>query len=201
MKNSGNIQKDLRPTKAETQFLTLAYNRFYDIFAEIMDDSFWSKDSWYRFSKVKDGFGVYSELMNYELLRWVLDNMKISRPPMEAEIARELFKFIRNIVIHFPFFDRWEDVWINQSLINWHKEGQFIDRFIRKYEGKEPVKYRFWEEQKKKTTYLSIRFPEHYEDDVHIYLKDILSEKEGVKFSFILMKQVLNTQVESVDEQ
>ena len=84
------MQNQLSPNQAEIQFLTLAYNRFYDIFAEVMDDSFWDKDSWYRFSKVKDGFGVYSELMNYEPLRWVLENMKISRPPMEAEIAKEL---------------------------------------------------------------------------------------------------------------
>ncbi len=194
------MKNELRPNQAEIQFLTLAYNRFYDIFAEVMDDAFWEKDAWYRFSKVKDGFGVYSELMNYEPLRWVLENLKISRPPMEAEIAKELFKFVRNVIVHFPFFERWEDVWINKSLINWHKEGQSIDAFIKKYEGKEPVKYRFWEAQKKKMTYLSICFPEQYEDNSHIYLKDILPEKEGCKFSFILMKQVLNTQVESIKE-
>ena len=64
--------------------------------------------------------------------------------------------------------------------------------------GKEHVKYRFWEGQNKKMTYLRIHFPGHYADDTRIYLKDILSEKEGIKFSFILMKQVLNTQVESI---
>lgn len=195
------MQEDLRPNKAEIQFLTLAYNRFYDIFTEVMDDSFWGKDSWYRFSKVKDGFAVYSELLNYEPLQWVLENMKISRPPVEAEIARDLFKFIRNVIIHFPFFDSWDDVWVNKSLVNWHKDSQFIDRFIRKYQGKETVKYRFWEADKKRMTYLSIHFPERYENDASIYLKDLLSEKEGVRFSFILMKQVLDTQVLSVDGQ
>ena len=194
------MPNQLRPNQAEIQFLTLAYNRFYDIFIEAMDDSFWKKDSWYRFSRVKDGFGVYSELLNYEPLQRVLENMKTSRPPVEAEIARELFKFIRNIVMHFPFFDCWEDVWINQLLINWYKEGQFIDRFIRKYAGRKPVKYRFWEEKGKKMTYLSIHFPEDYEGHNRIYLKDILSEKDGVKFSFILMGQVLNTQVDSITE-
>ena len=194
------MNSELRPNQAEIQFLNLAYNRFHDIFAEVMDDTFWDKDSWYRFSKVKDGFGVYSELMNYEQLQCVLENLKISRPPMEAEIAKDLFKFIRNVIVHFPFFERWEDVWINKSLINWHKEGQSIDAFLRKYEGKEPVKYRFWEAQKKKMTYLSICFPARYEDNSHIYLKDLMSEKEGGKFSFILMRQVLNTQVESIEE-
>jgi hypothetical protein len=195
------MQEGLRPNKAETQFLTLAYNRFYDIFKEVMADSFWEKDPWYRFSKVKDGFGVYSELLNYEPIGWILDNMKTSRPPMEAEIGRELFKFIRNVIVHFPFFDSWDDVWVNQSMVNWHKDSQSIERFIRKYKGKETVKYRFWEADKKRMTYLSINFPKHYEGDANIYLKDLLSERQGVRFSFVLMRQVLDSQVISVDGQ
>ncbi len=39
------MQNQLRPNQTEIQFLTLAYNRFYDIFAEVMDDSFWDKDA------------------------------------------------------------------------------------------------------------------------------------------------------------
>ena len=30
------------------------------------------------------------------------------------------------------------------------------------------------------------------------YLKNIISEKEGVKFSFILMRQIMNTQIEEI---
>lgn len=190
------MRKDLRPNRGELEFLTLSYNRFYDIFEEVLDDSFWEKDKWHRFSKVKDGFAVYSELLNYEPIKWIIESIKKSRPPMEAEIGSELFKFIRNVIIHFPFFDSWNDVWINQSLINWHKEGQSIDRFIRKYTGKQMVKYRFWEADKKRMTYLSINFPKHYDENTKIYLKDFLAEKEGIKFSFILMKQILDTQVE-----
>jgi hypothetical protein len=187
---------ELRPTSAEIKFLTFAYNRFYNIYEEVMDDSFWQKDPWYRFTKIKDGFAIYSELLNYEPLTWVIDAIKIQRPPMEAEIAKDLFKFIRNLIVHFPFFDSWDEVMVNHSLVKWHKENQFIDKFIKKYKGKESVKYRFWEPNKKRMTYLSINFPANYEDDTNIVLKDILTEKEGVKFSFILMKQVINTQVE-----
>lgn len=190
------MTEELRPNKAEKEFLTLAYNRFYDIFEEVMDDSFWDKDDWYRFSKVKDGFVVYAELLDYPPIKWVIGHIKKARPPMEAEIGSELFRFIRNIVAHFPFFESWNKVWINKSIINWHKEGQSIDRFLRKYKRKEKVKYRFWEAQKKRMTYLSINFPERYEEDTKIYLKEILSEKEGVRFSFILMEQILGTQVE-----
>ena len=190
------MTEKIRPNKAEKEFLTLAYNRFYDIFEEIMDDSFWNKEEWYRFSKVKDGFAVYSELLNYPPIKWVIECIKKVRPPMEAEIGSELFKFIRNIIVHFSFFESWNEVWINKSIINWHKEGQSIDKFLNKYKGKDTVKYRFWEAQKKRMTYLSINFPKKYEEDTKIYLKEILSEKEGVKFSFILMKQILDSQVE-----
>jgi len=190
------MTEELRPNKAEKEFLTLAYNRFYDIFEEIMDDSFWDKDEWHRFSKVKDGFAVYAELLNYPPIKWVIEHIKKVRPPMEAELGSELFKFIRNIIMHFPFFESWNEVWINKSIINWYKEGQSIDKFLNKYKGKETVKYRFWEEQKKRMTYLSINFPKKYEEDTKLYLKAILAEKEGVKFSFILMKQILDTQVE-----
>jgi len=192
------MNKELRPTEAELEFLTLAYNRFYDIFEEIMDDSFWEQDDWYRFSKTKDGFTVYSELLNYEPIKWVIEHIKKARPPMEAEIGSELFKLIRNIINHFPFFNSWDDVWINKSIVNWYKEGQSIDQFIEKYKGRDVVKYRFWEAEKKKMTYLSINFPSDYNGNNKIFLKDILSEKEGVKFSFILMKQIVDTQVEEI---
>ena len=192
------MEKELKPNESELAFLTLSYNRFYDIFEEAINDSFWEKDEWYRFSKVKEGFAVYSELLNYEPIKWIVENIKKSRPPMEAEIGSELFKFIRNIITHFPFFNSWNDVWVNKSIINWYKKEQSIDKFIKKYLWREPVKYRFWEKDKKKMTYLSINFPKEYENDTKIFLKDILSEKDGIKFSFILMKQILDTQVEEI---
>jgi len=185
----------LRPNKAELEFLSLAYNRFYDLFEEVMNEIFWENDEWYRYSKIKDGFSVYVELMHYEPIKFVLEQIKRKSPPMESEIGSELFRFIRNVVIHFPFYDSWNNVWINKSLSNWNKDGQFIDRFLRKYSGKGEVKYRFWEEDKKLMTYLSIQFPNSNTDIDKIYLKDIMTEKEGAKFSFILMKKIMDTQV------
>ena len=80
-------------------------------------------------------------------------------------------------------------VWISKELINWQKEGLTIDRFLKKFSGHDEIKYRFWEADKKLMTYMSIRFPEKY-DDNKIYLKDIISEKDGVKFSFIMMRNI-----------
>ena len=43
-------------------------------------------------------------------------------------------------------------------------------------------------------TYLSINYPIKY-DEEKIFLKDIITETEGVQFSLILMKRIINTQV------
>ncbi len=187
---------ELRPNEAEKIFLNLAFNRFYDLYDLIMVDSFWEKEASYRFLKIKDVFALYSELLNYEPIVWVINHLKKVRPPMEAEISSELLKFIRNVVSHFPFFESWNDIWINKQLVNWNKDGQSIDRFLKKYEGHKQVKYRFWEAEKKRMTYLSINFPNKYSGGQKIILKDILSEKEGVKFSIILMRKILDTQIE-----
>jgi hypothetical protein len=202
MPHDGNDEKggrEIRPTKAEKLFLSLTYIRFYDLFEEVMKDDFWDKESWYRFSKVSQAFAIYAELIAYEPLAYVLEAMKKQRPPMEAEIGGPLFKFVRNILAHFPIFESWDEVWISKELINWQKEGLTIDRFLKKYSGHKEVKYRFWAADKKQMTYMGIRFPESYGGN-KIYLKDIISEKDGVKFSFIMMKNVLNTQVGSVSE-
>lgn len=190
---------EMRPNKSEELFLTLGYNRFYDLFEEMIKDNFWEKEDWYRFNKVSNIFSVYSELLTYEPFKHVLDTVKKQRPSMESEIGGSLFKFVRNVLAHFPVFETWDDVWVSKVLVNWQREGLTIDRFLKKYSGHAEVKYRFWEAEKKKMTYMSIRFPKEYGDD-KVYLKDMIAEKDGVKFALIMMRQILNTQVESVGD-
>jgi hypothetical protein len=194
-----NFMDNIKPNKSELQFLTLAYNRFYDLYEEVMDDSFWVKNDWERFSKIKQAFSIYTELLNYEPLKWIIEKLKTARPPMESEIGSELFKFIRNVVVHFPFFKSWNDVWISKSLVNWYRDGQAIDKFLKRYEGHNEVKFRILDiVRKKELNKVSINFPKEYLNDSKIYLKDIITEKDGVKFSFILMRKIIDTQVEEI---
>ena len=187
---SGIMKENLRPSQAEKEFLSLAYNKFYDIYDEILQNElFWNKDDFYRFSKIREAICIYGEVQLYEPIQWKIENMKIQRPPMEAEIAGELFKCIRNIFSRFPFFDSWNKVWVSDTLLNWNKPNQGIYRFILEYLGHDEVKYRIWDAKFKKMIYLSISFPENFVNK--IYLEDIISEKEGVEFSLILMKEVM----------
>lgn len=188
---------ELRPTDAEKQFLDLAYNRFYDIFEEVTSNDFLEKDAWYRLSRARDLFGVYAELLKYEPITWVIERLRKTRPPMEAEIAGDLFRFIRHLVSHFPFFNSWDEIAINKGIVNWTGESGSIDKLLQKYEGHKQVKYRFWETAKKRMTYLSINFPQGYSQGGKVFLKEIISEREGVRFAAFLMKNILDTQVEA----
>ena len=192
--------KELKPSKKEREVLSLFYNRFYDLYEEIVNDDFINKNARIRFYKLRESFSIYKELLSYEPIKEYIKWMKKGgRPHLEGIIADDLFSFIRNLLLHFPIFDTWDEVYINKNLATWSKAGQ-IDKFLTnsikiKIDCRGILKYRIWEEKKKKMTYFTINFPENY-DDNNIYLRDILSEEVGMKFCMALMKEVLDTQVE-----
>jgi hypothetical protein len=194
-----------KPNKKERIALSLFYNRFYDLYEEISSKDFFKKNSNLRFYKIREIFSVYKELLSYEPINYYLKYMKSgARPPLEGVIAEDLFSFIRNTLLHFPIFNSWNDVYITKNLATWDKEAS-IHKFLLKctkikIDRKGVVKYRIWEHSKKKMTYVKIIFPEQYSDDKRIYLKDIISEKNGVKFCISLMKQVLDIQVEGSEK-
>jgi hypothetical protein len=189
---------NLRPNESEKKFLQLAYNRFYDLYEEIMadSDSFWLKDEFHRFSIIRECFLIYSEILAYEPIQWILEHMKKSRPPMEAEIGKEYFNFVRNLLVHFPFFSKYNEVFFSRSLINWCGISKSIDKFLVAYEGHAPIKYRLWGFKKRKFTYITIGFPTGYLSDRKIFLSSMLPEKEGAIFSVAFMRRILDTQVE-----
>ena len=184
---------------SEELFLNLGYNKFFDICSEVYSDNFWRKSPQYRLSRISQAFSIYNELLNHEPFKGVLEWLSKYRPPMEAEIAGPLFKFIRNVLAHFPFYDAWDEIWVSKQLVNWRHPNQSIDRFLKKFCGTKEVKYRFKEKAKKGFTYVTINFPKSY-DESKIYLKNIINEEQGIKFALVMMIRVLNTQIESVKE-
>lgn len=186
-----------KPSDSEFRFLNLAYNYFLDILEETKTEEFWKEDPYYRFNRIKDAFLVYSEILEYEPIGWFLQALKKFRPPMEAEMSKDFILFLRNLVIHFPFFRAWDEVKFNKELINWSKPGRTIDRFLSSFEGKGQFKCRIWNPEDKTMTYITINFPEIY-DGTDIYLKDIVPEKEGVKFAIAVMYRVLASQVDGI---
>lgn len=187
-----------RPTTQEFIFLHKAYNCFFNsILPEVLEDSFWERDAYYRFSKVRDAFLIYSEILDYEPIGWFLERLKTFRPPMEAELSKEFVLFLRNVMVHFPLFNSWDEVEFSKDLINWSKPGQTIDRFLTKFSGHSEVKYRTWNYEKRTMTYVTIKFPVAYTDKTIVKFQDFMPEKEGVIFVLSLMKNVLESQLEN----
>ena len=190
-------------SEKEIEVLTLFYNRFYELYEEITSENFIEENAQIRFFKLREAFSIYKELLSYEPIKSYIDWMKHGgRPPLEGVIADGLFSFIRNLLLHFPVFKTWDEVYINKTLATWSKTGQ-IDRFLNKcqqikIDGTGTLHYRIWEVKKKKTTYFTINFPEEYGEE-NIFLKDIISEDVGMKFCMALMREVLDTQVKNAE--
>lgn len=59
------------------------------------------------------------------------------------EIWIESFEVIRDIIAHFPFFDSWNEIYLNRVLLNWNnkdlKKKKHIESFFDKYAGKKLV--------------------------------------------------------------
>lgn len=119
-----------RPNKKEVEALTLFYNRFYFLYDEISNENFKTQEPYFRFYRLREAFSVFKEISNYEPIKKYLKGMKRGgRPFFEGLIADDLFSFIRNLLLHFPIFDTWDEVYINKSLATWDKAGQ-INKFL-----------------------------------------------------------------------
>ena len=178
--------------QSEKEFIKIASIRFDDIFDEVMDsDIFWKQNDWYRFSKTKEALMVYSELLKSEQIKLIIKDMQKKRPTV-IKIADDFACFIRNIIIHFPLFESWNEVWISKLIVNWNKKHQRIDKFLEENRGKQFCEFEFMPDTQKQQIYnLKINFPKKYDGKSVIYLKEMIPEKEGVIFLFILMNYVL----------
>lgn len=191
---------ETKPNNKEKIVLELFYNRFYNLYEELSQEEFFKKEPINRFYKIREIFSVYKELLGYGPVQHHVQHVKNGgRPPLEGIIIDDLFSFVRNLLLHFPIFDDWNSVYVSNNLATWNKEGT-IHKFLLKssqikIDGKGIVKYRIWEKSKKLMTYIQIYFPEKYNDNSKIFLKDIISEKEGIKLCISFMKQILDTQV------
>jgi len=191
---------EIKPNKKEKIVLSLFYNRFYDLYEEISSEEFFNNNPEYRFLKIRETFSIYKELISYKPIKEYLIYVKNGgRPPLEGFIVDDLFSFIRNVLSHFPIFDSWEDVYISETLATWNKGGtihKFLLKSIKiKIDDSGAIKYRIWENSKNQMTYISINLPEEYDNLSKIFLKDIVSEKDGIKFCICFMKKILDTQV------
>ena len=189
---------DFSPNPAEQAFLELGYNRFLDLYKEVDSAGFWEQPPSYRFHRIRDVFAIYDELTNYVAIAHILATRQQARP-VEHDLGERLFSFIRNLLAHFPLFDNWNDVWIDQQLATWERTAQ-IHKFLSDFDGKPQEKFRFYDTAKKQMLYVAICYPTGYLQNRRIRLAEILPEHEGVRFSIRLMLGILLRNVDDPEQ-
>lgn len=62
----------------------------------------------------------------------------------DSKIKLDIFSVIRNILVHFPIFKKWEEVYINYNIVTWNKpKYSKIVNFFEKYKGRK-INYRIY---------------------------------------------------------
>jgi len=187
---------DIHPTIAEARVLEIGYDRFLNLYEEVMNENFRRKRPSTRLTKIKELCSVYSELIKYAPLEFVLEN---TQRPHFTLIGKEFINFLRNLLLHFPYYETWNQIGFDKALITTLEASGSIDKFLSR-EHPEDLKYRFWEPSKKRMTYIEVHLKTAYSNGEFIWLEEMVTEKDGVRFLAIFMKEVLMTQVESISK-
>lgn len=179
-----------KPT-GEKVFLEISFGVFYEIVNEVYSETFWEMSPEYRFNKIKNAFSIYAELLNYKPVKEVAEMHNSLR---DCGVGRllgvKLFKVIRHLLLHFPFFNTWGEFWFNKSLVTWERKGLIHD-FFKKHSGDGGIRFTYTENTTKQELSVDILLPNSYLQDEKIYLKDIIPEETGIKLCIGLMCDVV----------
>lgn len=133
----------------------------------------------YMFQIVKKLSCLISELLDDESIKTKLLMMSIQSESngTNVETKLELFEMIRNVIVHFPIFHKWSEIYINRDLMKWNmaRDGKIISFFDNHKD--EQLEYYIYTKQNDTWEIahrVSITIPELTEHGV-LYLKDIIS--------------------------
>ena len=141
--------------------------------------------------------------MLYEPIKQYINNIDKVRLKSEKFIAMDLFSFIRNIMLHYPVFNTWDEIYMTKALAKWSKniKNHSIDKFLKKCtelsELDQHPKFRIWNPKEKSFSDYEISFPDKYNSDSVIYLHSIISERTGIEFCTIMMLKILSVQIKT----
>ena len=109
------------------------------------------------------------------------------------ELKVEVFEVIRNILIHFPNFKKWDDVFLTKNLLRWNDpKGKTILKFFENNVNKK-IDYVIYTKENDvfgPTHPITMKiFP--LNDDKPVFLKNMISEDEVI-WTFALIDYYLN---------
>jgi len=137
-----------------------------------------------KFELIKQLASLVSELLDVDDIRKKLIELANTSNVNgeDNDIKLETFDLIRNIIIHFPIYESWDEIYISKELLKWNtnRNGQIINYF--KKHCKKSFTYRIFLNENGKWIErhtISITVPE-LKDEEGIYLKDILSLNDAI---------------------
>lgn len=186
------------PNQQEEEFLNIAVNKFFDISEELLSERTINPEL--RFVLLVRMMSIYTEALNYLPIKKYLEHIESKRPPGELT-AYKYLEIIRHILLHFSFYSTWDEVCFSKSLVTWTGKHSRIDKFLTEYDNHESYKWRIWDAKNKEMTYgYQFNFPKGYSEGKTIYLKDLIDEDKGIKFSVHLIRQMFYSQIVSIKE-
>lgn len=157
----------------------------------IPDPAIYSLDN-FDFKSVKHVSALVSELLSNSDTKAAFEKAasKSKVNGKNNEIWLECFEVIRNILVHFPWFNSWDDIYITRSLLNWNNNSgkkQHIEKFFDKYANK-TLEYTIY-------YYNGLKWVPGHKSILKVpqlcaykkmYLKDIISMKDYVMSFYII---------------
>lgn len=152
-----------------------------DLYGVILYGEYGSVDDSEKFELLKKISILFNELLkdaeNRSLFKDMLSSAAIDKEQFEAKSST--FSMIRNLLVHFPMFEAWENIFITKTLLNWgsgsNNRAGSIENYFLKNSGKtlEFSIYTRSDYQFDKTRYFKISVP-HIKKYKPCYIKDFL---------------------------
>ena len=174
------------------QLATNIRDKFRNIYEVLYD-----LDSEEKFNILKELASLISEFLsdddtNKKFIE-LANNSRVLENSNNNEIKVEVFEIIRNILIHFPIFKKWDDVFLTKDLLKWNNpKGNTILRFFESNINKE-IDYIIYTKKD------DVFGPTHpikmkilpLSDSEPVFLKNMISENEVI-WTFALIDYYLN---------
>lgn len=174
-------EKFTNETKDSLIRLNLFYSKFNSLYLQFNRKEFWDYNEKERFKILKEILGIFGELKNFKPIKQYKNEHRFGSSVIE------LFVVLRHLLVHFPYFDRWNEVWFTKEIVQ--SNSGTIHKFFTNNFG--TYSFRINNEVNGK-----IKLPHDYQNNQLIFLNEILEETKGVLFIINYIKIILDEQLE-----
>jgi len=183
-------QENGLPEPQQIEFLNLAFTRYLHLRHALKNPNP-SNTQEQKFYYIKELISVYNELEMFPNIKSSLFSKHVDNPILRFG---PLFKAIRNLVSHFPFFYSWDEVKFNRELVTCMKPKNLtIDRYFANEKGYLELPFRFVDQSTGRQIEGEIFAPKGYNNNDTVYLKDILCLQDAITLIVGYSHMVLST--------